>query len=1051
VTKRDSKNLSKVSKLRDLSEILRDIGPCLSSKLAAELVQEQQISPATARKRIERSRKNKEILSVDGIRFSHNEIFLFDKSLQGSALLQKELFRALHKTNSSLRIPLFGIKARGGVATPDVFRTMSGYPVLSRPDRLNANDALQLLCESGLLNVDDKSHLIRISPKYALSVVSPLRVYARLAAEKLLLLAFKDWLKAQGLISAEKSSLRGELKAPQFGFFQWDFTAPSYVLPLSTKEEGNLGPGFIVADIILGRKLSMDDIQPFLHKTTTVRANKNNRPFMSFLIADWFDKDAYLFGRRNGQVLTTPKNLFGEAFSDLLDEFGQAFENKSSFFEAEPDYLTRLTHNLQSISHLKETMEAGKKAIFKLILGRCFNNQNDGSPEYDVTLKCDDDSVRFIDVLVRSKLLTIVCQCLFTVDGNFVAEDEVLTWLEQLPKLFQYLQKRQIDSKILVCTDGFFSVGAVRALREASRHQNISWVDVDAIATLAGSLSVELEQLVRKVFIKNTTLGKPQKDQQESDRMFEITNDQYKIITPSQQISHEMELDVAQTVQKTYVSKVYVERNDLNAIVNLMVARYDHLLTASMEEIASRDLIESVLWQYTQRADWAKRQPSQSFEKLSVKIIENRAYLKALKFIAEKNTQLQIEKSKTNTQSEWFFHFSKVLFAAHEIVRLSTLSDQIRFDVLIKDIRVEVPSQNGIIELTGDQSAFDRLENRISLDGFRNKEIFPYSFTYDFHKFEQELNPVMLKDFGVNFSEIVEMLIALDERSLTASPTYNTKFVDRDQAIDFLVDWYKPVNRQTVERVLGGVTVTATGVRALGRTFYNPQIEHRALRRCFFEQIWEGKPHLVWVHELVFESFLAIQTELVFNDFPPEWNVSTQINDKIGAISDARGAWFEEKVAEQSKKLGIEGLASRDSIGVGKNGIAVVPGELDFIGWSANDNALILLENKMLQWAGEPKQIKNQIQSFTKKNGFTETLSIKASWIISNLNAVVEALKSENIPVGNPTTLKTAFITYEPLAVTEILVDFPCISLSEFVTDYQNAKAWPYSIGIYKI
>ena len=128
-------------------------------------------------------------------------------------------------------------------------------------------------------------------------------------------------------------------------------------------------------------------------------------------------------------------------------------------------------------------------------------------------------------------------------------------------------------------------------------------------------------------------------------------------------------------------------------------------------------------------------------------------------------------------------------------------------------------------------------------------------------------------------------------------------------------------------------------------------------------------------------------------------------------------------------------------------------GEFDFIGWSKKDNALVLIEAKMMQPASEPGLWKNQCDNFTQiKSGsenFVQKLVRKSTWLLAHIEPVSKALRSEGINVeSDPDRVLAGFITYAPIAASYFITNFPCVALSEFMSDYRSTECWPYDQGV---
>lgn len=476
-----------------LSELLERIGPSLSSRLAAELCKTADVKPATARKRIERAKAANEIFAVPGIKFRHNEQFLYAKSQENTPVLQKALFSALMESKSTYRLPLLGIQARGGIVPEFLFPTISGFPLSARNRRQDCYAALSYLLKADLLVRNEITRAITVSAIFAPNIVSESRHNSRMIGESLLLYAIRDWCRLQGLLGLDKLSIRKENEHPQFGFFQWDLVAPSFLSPIAEFEYDTPKPGFVVVDVILGRKLTIADITPFLQKVVGVRANKNNRPFLAMLFADWFERDALIEGRKNGLLFTTPKNFFGRPFAELLDDLIQAFEHKSQFLRAEPDYLHKILANIRTIAHLQETTVEASRQLYLLLLGYCFSGFREATAVYNAMINQDLS----VDLYIQTRTGLTVCQTNYIADKASLTESDVDNWLDSLPRLLSALKpSTKLPIQLLLCTNRSFAPEAIFKLEKSASTFPIAWVDAASLRQLLDSSDPRLNALI---------------------------------------------------------------------------------------------------------------------------------------------------------------------------------------------------------------------------------------------------------------------------------------------------------------------------------------------------------------------------------------------------------------------------------------------------------------------------------------------------------------------------------------------------------------------------
>lgn len=535
--------------------------------------------------------------------------------------------------------------------------------------------------------------------------------------------------------------------------------------------------------------------------------------------------------------------------------------------------------------------------------------------------------------------------------------------------------------------------------------------------------------------------------------MFTITQGEFELFEPGVEFAQELKIQIAKEVKKQYQPGEY--KNDtqtLKSIVNLMVSEYNKLLEPALEQIACNEIIRASLWQYneTQKMVLSGVSGNGTEEQLQAAQVKTRAH----KYLAERCLAVGREDALCTDKDAYIRHLARVLVCADQIVLLSTVSDQIANDVMVSDFKLIVPSTDDEIEINGNRTQYEDFCKRLVVSNTARDKIFSgRTIDVDENGLSNELEPAFSNEHLLRFGETLLLLAKIDHVSRgVEGSSFTTKLVDKAKIINFIKDYTREVSAPTdaqCNRLLAGVTVFPQKINSENRTFFNPQLPSRALKRCFFETTFDGRPHLAWVPELVYTAIEAIPKALVFGEFPDEWR-STEIDDRVAKISNKRGDWFEKEVAKAVAGIAICGFPSRTSIGRKKDLMPLTPepGELDFIGWSAKDRAIIIFEGKMLKWAAEPRNVRNQNKQFTKPEGFIEKLEAKSEWVANNIEAVVKALNSEDLQVVDPISVNSAFISFEPLFAKYEVKNYPVVSIAEFIDDYSAAGKWPYTNGI---
>lgn len=348
-------------------QTLKQIGPCLTSELSKYLRDEYQISASAARKRIQRGIDAGTIKVLKPINFAHGQKFVYLHEHTGTRLYYERLFSALAKSRSVYRLALAAMRARGGTVTERMFPVVSGRPLESK-FKQDSVDIKQALLDLGFLEKDGEClHLANNEQQYRLSTT---QLEARIQTENSLLVTFADWLQKQRLIG-NQMTFRFNENVPQAGHYQWDFVAPSYVAPLASREKGKATPGFIVADVILGRVITQHEVQFFIEKCSNIRIHKNNRPFMAFLVADWFEQEALNLAQSHGVIFTTPKSLFGKNFAEALEEFRKILEEKNSQIAEQAQKISELIKKTNDLDFADEINENLRGRLFELVVAHC--------------------------------------------------------------------------------------------------------------------------------------------------------------------------------------------------------------------------------------------------------------------------------------------------------------------------------------------------------------------------------------------------------------------------------------------------------------------------------------------------------------------------------------------------------------------------------------------------------------------------------------------------------------------------------------------------------
>lgn len=307
-----------------LKTCLNKLGPCMSSKLVDRLVSEESITREHARKLISRAIKAGEIHSLNNI-FPKRENFIYLREFFGCEMFWEHLVKDLIACGSALGLALSAVKARGGVIPLSDFGAACGSPVAMQK-KLSVKMVLDKLIAIGLLNqvsIAGIGDCVVIKQKEERFDVISHYIKARLITESVLINAVVQWAQNLSLVSYDsvRTRLKKDTNNPRISNFLFDITAPSYLSPLlQFDKSGNAKPGFLGCDVLLGTKMSLSEVAPFINKCRALLSLKNIGRCLFIMVASEFTLEAFHELKRNGIIPATPDNLFGKDIGKSLRE-----------------------------------------------------------------------------------------------------------------------------------------------------------------------------------------------------------------------------------------------------------------------------------------------------------------------------------------------------------------------------------------------------------------------------------------------------------------------------------------------------------------------------------------------------------------------------------------------------------------------------------------------------------------------------------------------------------------------------------------------------------
>ena len=431
---------------------LLNTGPCLSSVLVDEMLKIPGGNRDTARKQISRAVSAGQIHFVDKL-FPKRERFVYLKQQYGTGRYWSSLNSALLDSGSAYGLALSCLRARGGILPLSNFSAASGSPVRMK-NRLSWTSVLNGLLEYKMVRVvtlPGVGECVALTEKNDngyLRAVHPLK--ARLLTESVLMKSLSQWVRNNGIISYDTLRTREDLnpdQTPCVAHFDFDVSAASYLNPLlQFSRSGEIRPGFFVCDMLLGSKLSLVHLQPFITKCRAINSLRNSPRCLFMFIADEYSAEAFLEMKRTGIIPATPENLFGKDFADALMQLRDLV---SSMTLSLKDNIAAIDDIMSRLSNIAGATNQLQGDVFEYIVAETVRID---SNYVEVGKICKSQKGEFAecDVLSRKGNAQITfIECKGYKPYSTVRHEDIKRWIsKQVPVFFSYAKMEYPNADI---------------------------------------------------------------------------------------------------------------------------------------------------------------------------------------------------------------------------------------------------------------------------------------------------------------------------------------------------------------------------------------------------------------------------------------------------------------------------------------------------------------------------------------------------------------------------------------------------------------------------
>jgi len=435
-----------------IEELLENLGPTMSSELAARLHEKEHIPLNTASQRVSRS---KEIKRIKGF-FTSNQSLCFLENQYKDGQLYEVLSNAMQTHGKKYWYCLNAIKMHGGIIESKFLECYTNYPVKALKKHIPFQQVMQKFVSEGILIFRDTEYLF--SPKFSPIDTSSVIHKTLEIIKKDILLHFHLLMKNTGFISFNS----GETFA-EYGKFRWGFKGASYLRGLVDDDK----PGFILADILFGKEIYKEDVQFFIEKLNHVQSFKRASKVIPFLIVDDLHKDALFELKKNGVAIGLISELFGQKYALALKELVVVLSNAGASLKTQPDKYLELISELKTYN---ETLIYNiRGTLFEYFVGHIHTTN---SKSIDLGREIyENDGKHEIDVFAIYSDKVVFAECKAT--NSQIDEIKINKWITQkIPAFRKWLLKQETlknhDIEFEYWATGGYTVEADKILKEFS-------------------------------------------------------------------------------------------------------------------------------------------------------------------------------------------------------------------------------------------------------------------------------------------------------------------------------------------------------------------------------------------------------------------------------------------------------------------------------------------------------------------------------------------------------------------------------------------------------
>lgn len=522
-----------------------------------------------------------------------------------------------------------------------------------------------------------------------------------------------------------------------------------------------------------------------------------------------------------------------------------------------------------------------------------------------------------------------------------------------------------------------------------------------------------------------------------------------RIFRPSVEAEIEVRSEVETELRKKHAVGKYTDVATINGILQDFFKLYDEMLKKLLPEIASRHFMEFALTQYDKSCEIPSKPLSEKERERWAEL--GPVYRRAIKYLAECNAMLAPDEAPKASEEEMQRLMEKCFICAEELVRQSQLSSQ-TFVLFPDDTTLEICPEGELewfVLTINDAAKYEGFRQRIDTDTATRKHVIDEHKTlYDRDRLASVVDPTFKSEFGLTFTDVLSFVADVNNNAVQPDKGFDVPFVTEQQLVDALVK-HQSLTEAQAKTILDGLVIRQASMQTEGRVVWKPKQEYRAFFRPFFEFPHPKGTHFTWSREMAKECFMMLYSRVTQKHLPREWNQG-EMPKALGAYEQEITKLFEDIVIEQLRNQGIHASRFKSQVGLNASKIEIPDdiGEIDLLAYWAEEQLLIVGDDKLVKPASEPALYRDDFDKFfNKKKNYVDQVKRKTQWVIDNVQDIATALESTKEFPEQVVIKKVApiLVTYYPSFASYFVSDLPIVALTELIAEIEATSAWPFS------